>query len=529
VKRGPCQPNSDKPLQTHDAVTHNTYVAYLRDSGGDTQDLSTAEQAIAVQRWCVERGHTLLTVYIDDASPGSSIVGRLQFQSMIKDLRANRWPGCAGVIIWSYSRFSRDIDDAQYFKSDLRRRGYAIISLTDNVPEGSMGRFIESAIDWQNQAYIERLSVDVRRGLYHLVETIGAGPGIPPRGFIRTPLALPARRDGQPHIVHRWDPDPAYIERIRQAFILRASGASYATIGKATGLYHNKNSWLHFFANPLYKGELRYGDLVISNYCEPIVDPALWQTVQGIPKPQPSTTERHPRRQHSDYLLSGLLRCPCGAAMSGTAITTSTKSWKKRYYICTRKTRTHSADCQARLIPAEPLERQLIDHLTEHILTLLGQRQIATEALANTSTLLPDLTAQRDLAVQRLTETRRQVSNTTDAIVMAGGSAALVKRLKELETEQAAIERDLADLNTAIADLANAPTDEQLERAIKQMRSVLQTGDTDLIRSIIKRLVAHLTAERIDATTIQIHIQYYLCTSVSHRTGLDHTQNLTAA
>ena len=65
------------------------------------------------------------------------------------------------MILWRYSRFSRDIDDAQLYKADLRRRGYTIHSMKDIVPDGIDGRFFESAIDWMNARFLEDMSEDV--------------------------------------------------------------------------------------------------------------------------------------------------------------------------------------------------------------------------------------------------------------------------------------------------------------------------------------------------------------------------------
>ena len=84
-----------------------------------------------------------------------------------------------GLVIWKYSRFSRDVDDSAFYRADLRRMGYLIHSLNDNIPEGPEGRFFEAAIDWMNQRFLEDLSTDVKRGLHHLVQTYGCVPGTP--------------------------------------------------------------------------------------------------------------------------------------------------------------------------------------------------------------------------------------------------------------------------------------------------------------------------------------------------------------
>jgi DNA invertase Pin-like site-specific DNA recombinase len=73
----------------------------------------------------------------------------------------------SGVVIWKMSRFSRDIDDSQFYRADLRRRGYQVISISGNITEGPEGRFFEAAIDWLNERFLDDLSRDVKRGLSH--------------------------------------------------------------------------------------------------------------------------------------------------------------------------------------------------------------------------------------------------------------------------------------------------------------------------------------------------------------------------
>ncbi|HPA34418.1 MAG: recombinase family protein [Chloroflexi bacterium] len=101
---------------------NNPAVAYLRDSGHEDQELSTDQQHAVISRYAAENHIPVLRWFIDAASPGSSTIGRRQFLGMIDYLRAPNCPAKT-LLIWSYSRFARDIDDAQYFKADLRRHG----------------------------------------------------------------------------------------------------------------------------------------------------------------------------------------------------------------------------------------------------------------------------------------------------------------------------------------------------------------------------------------------------------------------
>ncbi|MHC4413632.1 MAG: recombinase family protein, partial [Planctomycetota bacterium] len=181
---------------------------YLRDSGGDDQDQSIEQQESALVDWVIGNGYILTQTFKDTAS-GSSTTGRSEFQEMMQHFRNGAQE--AGIIVWKFNRFARSLDDAQFYRADLRRRGYEVYSLNDNLPPGLDGRFFEAAIDWMNERFLQDLSRDTKRGQRHLIKTHGAVGGRPPKGFIREPVRIGNRRDGSEHIVHRWVVDPETI------------------------------------------------------------------------------------------------------------------------------------------------------------------------------------------------------------------------------------------------------------------------------------------------------------------------------
>ena len=257
--------------------------AYLRDSGGSDQDLSVEQQAAEITTWCQQNALILSKVFSDKAMPGSSAIGRKGFQEMIQYFRSGNCQE-KGLVIWKFSRFARDIDDAQFFKADLRRRGFEIYSIKDQIPEGSTGRFFEAALDWMNERFLEDLSTDVKRGQRHLVTQYGALGGYPPYGFVQQPLELGKRRDGRPHVVCRWvpDTDPVKREWVRCAWKLRADGLTYVEIHRQVPIYKMPKGFYRFFRNPLYKGTLRFSGILYPDYCEPLIDSQTWDQVQQL-------------------------------------------------------------------------------------------------------------------------------------------------------------------------------------------------------------------------------------------------------
>ena len=420
---------------------------------------------------------------------------------MVAHFRADGCPD-AGIVIWKFNRFARDIDDAQYYKADLRRRGYKIHSLNDSVPDGLDGRFFEAAIDWMNARYLEDLSVDVRRGLYYIVQQ-GGIPGIPPRGFLREALQLGTHRDGRPRTVHRWVPDPAMIDAVRTAFQMRAAGSSYAAITKATRIYTNKNSWTHFFANRLYMGELHYGDLVIPGYCEPIVSEELFNAVQAVnqkniekgKKMDAETTTNHPRRARSVYLLSGLLKCArCGGAMNGETMKKKGRA-TMRYYGCS--THRRNGSCDAQLIPQQLLEETVLHEVIDHILDTGNLANLQARELETTGEHTAELQAQLKTLDSDLKALKRKLTNVSGAIAEAGHSQTLLDQLSDLERQETKTLAEIARVKSALNAVPDQPEPHTIDQLAANLRTALTTGDLDQRRRVLHGLIHSITVERL--------------------------------
>jgi DNA invertase Pin-like site-specific DNA recombinase len=100
--------------------------AYLRDSGGPSQDRSVGQQKAEIEEYCKHYNLGLSLVFADIARSGGSTTAREQFNEMI-DMSQHHVTRPDGILIWNYARFARDLDDSQYYKATLR--GITIHSL----------------------------------------------------------------------------------------------------------------------------------------------------------------------------------------------------------------------------------------------------------------------------------------------------------------------------------------------------------------------------------------------------------------
>jgi len=485
---------------------------YLRDSGHEDQELSIEQQEASLRKWAAEHSLVITHIYKDEAKRGSSVIKRDELQAMMYAFRHE----CSerGVVVWKYNRFARSVDNAQFFRAEIRTLGYIFHSMNDKVPDGPMGRLFEAAIDFKDEQYLEDLSLDVKRGLYNLVERYKCVPGSHPRGFMREPVTIGLRRDGTPHIAHKWLPDPDYIPRVRRAFEMRARRISLGDIHKETKLYSGINSYSTFFANTIYKGTLTFGEMVFENYCEPIVTPELWDQVQIVQnhyarrKHVSTDSMDHPRRAKSRFLLSGIGRCAhCGSPLFGRS---SPQKSGKTYdsYFCTRAYRKR--DCTKSRIPRETVENAVVTTLTSVALKSDNLLAAYEQLKSDSAKVLVEQTEKRLDLKTRLASVRKKISNLMALLEDLGREAkAPAKRLKELEMDETDLESQLAELDAAaIEPIPEMPPDILAYIAVNFARA-FAAADLDTQRLLLRLVVDHVEVRREDKMLHGVIYYYY--------------------
>jgi len=489
-------------------------VAYLRDSGGDAQELSVAQQEQVVRTWCTGHNLLLTTIFADVAAPGSSTIGRDQFQKLIAHFHD---PECkeTGLIIWKLSRFSRDMDDSAYYRSDLRRRGFVIHSLQDNIPDSSDGRIFESLHDWMNEKYLEELSVDVKRGLHHLVTNYQAIPGTPPRGFKREIMTIGKHRDGRIHQVSRWVPDPELWDKCKEAWRMRAQGIPFHVINRKLALFGSINSYTTFFTNRLYLGEMHYGNVVIKDYAEPMVTQEMWDMVQSYAhkntkkeNPMSGDDNRlHPRRAGSSFLLSGLAYCTrCGSLLNGDVI--AFKNGRRLEYYHCRNSHNYLG-CDARRISKPVIEAKVIESLREYVLDPEVVKERDKESALAQANDPQRIKKALTGAAARLANNTRRINNVTNRLADEDNPPeSLVAKLHELETEN----KELVAENDRLKAMLNHETvfvrdPDQIRKMIDGFNWSMTQGTLDEKRDAIRSLVIKVSAER-DGDMVRGIIQF---------------------
>lgn len=483
---------------------NSSVVAYLRDSGGEEQELSILEQEKSIRSWCEKHQITLTQIFKDAARSGTSTVGRIAFTDMLEYFHKPGQPE-SGVIFWSYSRFSRAFDDAIYYTSTLRHNGYIPFSINDNIPDSPEGRIFESIIHWMDQRYSEDLAKGIKRGLHYVVEEYGAMPGHPPLGFKRETFSIGKHRDGSPRLVSRWVIDETIAPTIRTIWNLRANGHTIREIHEKYRVFKNRSTYTTFFRNRLYIGELRYGSLVIPDYVSALITLETWNAVQKMNNQYSASNNpikdpeniMNPRRLGGSFLLSGLVFCArCGSIMNGQVIYFGGKK-RNDYYTCTGK--TQKMTCDAPRIPRETVEQAVIKNLVDYIsdpeiIKIRHEMRVQSE-----SKYKEKIATQIKSVKKSISDNERRIGNLVQKISdEPDAPSSIIQTIRTLEEDTKKLQNELMRLQSLDKNRNLAQPLEDIQGLAEKLLRVVSSENFTEKKSMVRLLINRISVERID-------------------------------
>lgn len=483
--------------------THGAFI--LARYSTDNQNPDSIEvQVEKCSDWCNKNSLPILGVFADFATSGMKDT-RPQYEAMMRQLRQ----GLADtVVIYDQSRMFRKMTAWFSFRDALSSMGVTVVSVTQPmigkdlrdptnfVTEGSMALFNQMHALITRQKVMEKMRF-MARNLQHT-------GGKPALGY--------KVEDGRLVICE----EEAVI--VRRIFKEYAGGSSYRDI--ITGLnadgYRTKrgqpfgsNSLHDLMHNEKYIGTLVYGqtpyredgtrnthakdgaDVIrIEDAIPAIVDKGTFQIVQQRMALNKRIQGGRPAKNREYPLRSKVFCEDCKRAMT---ITTSKGEYY--YYRCTGKKRTHS--CSSKPINADYLEQKV----AEAVKTILGKPG-EVEGLIQ---ILRDQAAQiQSNAVSRLKalieQTRdidTKLEHAVDAVLSGLASPAIQARIRDLETQKAAVEREIQALKVNVD--ASAIPEQRLRGVLNEI--INSAGkELDILFSMVSRV--EVGEEKITIWTI---------------------------
>ena len=270
---------------------YKTAAAYIRVSTDDQVELSPASQLVEIRKWASANGYFVPDeyVFVDEAKSGRKVTGRDDFRRLIATAKTKPKPFDA-ILLWKFSRFARNRDDAVYYKSILRKQlKIDVISIKEPIEEGKMGVIMESMIEAMDEYYSVNLGQEVRRGMQEKFKR-GGVVSIPPFGY----------QVVEGHFVPDQVQAP-YVSMIYQQFLAGSTCPEIARFLNDSGIRTSRGNPFdgrairYILTNPFYIGILRrqahptaahdhFYQNTAMDYAQgthvPLFSPALFEQVQ---------------------------------------------------------------------------------------------------------------------------------------------------------------------------------------------------------------------------------------------------------
>lgn len=317
-----------------------TAAAYIRVSTDDQVELSPASQLVEIRKWAAANGYIVPEefVFVDEAKTGRKVTGRDDFRRLIATAKTKPKPFDA-ILLWKFSRFARNRDDAVYYKSILRKQlKIDVISIKEPIEDGKMGVIMESMIEAMDEYYSINLAEDVKRGMEEKHR----------RGELQSTPAF-----GYTVVDNVLTPVPEEAVYVREIFRRYNAGEGCYTLARwlnTTGVRTHRGSPFenrtveYILRNPVYIGKLRWnptgrsrrnfddpGIILVDGKHEPLIDEELFRLTQQRIAQSKATMPYHgrPLGSNKDW-ISGLVRC---ASCGGTMVFAKPHWWKCNNYV----------------------------------------------------------------------------------------------------------------------------------------------------------------------------------------------------
>ena len=478
------------------------------------QDLSIASQLDALRKFAKNKNWTIYKEFIDEAESARS-ANRPAFQEMISLSKKKDKP-FEIILIWKFSRFARNREDAIIYKSLLRKHGVQVVSMNEQVDDSPAGKLLEGIIEVIDEFYSANLAQDTLRGQNENAKR-GFHNGTLPIGYMAKKV-----KDGNNDRT-KLDPDPQFAPLIKRIFRMSLNNTGIKEIATTLnregiktnrGGYWSSNKITYILKNEVYTGTLVWNKkhrqrlknpdevIRVTKNHQALIKKEDYEQVQKLVSAR-SPKYVHPREISSDNILSGLIYCgKCGLKMIGCAA----KSSKFHYYACQNYYKRGKDVCDMKMINRSKIEELVIERIKTRVLT----EENLTELL---NTVLEELNESKFEAKEKLEPIEKHLESCKQRLgnlynSLETGKLAiddLAPRIKELKSQIELLEGKKLELLQHINSPSSIPFDMKILKSyIQDLWDLLSSGSImekkGFLRSFVKKITVHRPKITIDYT-----------------------------
>ena len=428
-------------------------VLYARVSTGKQaeRDLSIPSQINEMEAYCKAKKWTIVAVYKEEGASGRDET-RPVFQEMIYEATKPSRP-IDVILTITTSRFFRDATQARVYKHLLEKNGVNVVAIQQEVSDDPMGKVIEGIFELIDQYESEINALHTKRAMLENARQGNHNGAPPPYGYtvIETP-------DKKKRLVVN-EHEAVVVTKVYN-YYLGGTGKSIGIKAIATRLNSEGeicrgNAWKKGMVHAIltriaYTGKAFYNrkdgksreikptNEWIEVAVPRIIDDETFHAAQERMGGR-SFENADAKRKDNPTLLTGLLKCKCGAAMS----LMTGKGGLYRYYRCTRRTNIDNQVCDTPNIPVDEMDTLVLNTLKHMIFNPERVRNILTELQKALSGEQGDADSLRRKLTKELSDVKEQLNRLCvlfeqDALpleTLKGRSAALTTKQQMLQQQ----------------------------------------------------------------------------------------------
>ncbi len=329
---------------------NNKVVAYIRRSTNNQSDNSPTIQREAIEQYVKVNGLDIKWTYKDIAYSGTTSE-RPAFKEMLEAAKNN--PTWSTILVYDYSRFSRERDAMKYIK-ELEGYGISVVSIKEPFED------YRNAIFEKSNQYVRKVSHATRDALEQLAKDGKHCGGTPPLGY---DVSLDKKL-----IINE-----AEAVFVRQIFEMFTQGYSYEEIydklkqdgvKNRRGEEFKKRSLKGILQNKKYIGESTWcpsskneeevkEKTAITSTCPAIIDKAVFNKAQELIKSRAGGNGTKSRNSRTLFSDSTRIICgECGAVLKVKQRSQSGKNYC--LYYCPNHVKE---ECKQKEIRARDVDR----------------------------------------------------------------------------------------------------------------------------------------------------------------------------
>ena len=471
-------------------------------------DLSVSAQLRALKEYAKANGYSVTREYVDEAESGR-VADRPQFREMIEEGSKPQAP-FEVILVWKFSRFTRKREHAVAFKSQLRRKGIRVISITEQADDTVTGRLLEGIIESVDEFYSESLAEEVVRGMREAASRGFFLGSKAPFGYRKVKVQDGAKE--RPSL----EVDPATAPVVKEIFEKSLMGNGLKELCKELndrGITNRGKRWykggLHYvLRNEAYTGAAVWGKTSKDGQAaDPVRVEGAWPALVSkelFDEVQQAMSERAPKVQRpgrvgSQYLLSGLLKCGvCGRPYSAQGA----KSGQFAYYICGTLFREGAGTCSARYLNAPKLETFVVEKIRERILneeTIVALVQLVAEEI---DAMAGELSDRLEVVEAELSDVRKRLGKLYEAIETSELTLEVLSpRIMSLRHREEQLEAAREDAETRLEQRRVAlPGTEEIVEYVADFQEFLKDGTIPEKKALIRNFVEGIEVAGDEAT-----------------------------